>query len=352
MRLVLFMFRPQFIKNGMIVGVRILIVFLFALVACFPTQYIQATGFNVRPLLIDVAGLPRDVVTKTVVLKNDYPDRKLVVFATVNEISVDKSGEIKEFVSPVMTDRSVTMTSWIEVRRARIEIPAGEEIEVPITFRISPTAEPGDYHAFVGFVPTTNRPTAESIALKGEASGVVIKVSVTDKRVNSLRLKNFLIDRVQLTGDGVVKIGIENTGDLSSVPSGEIIFYDSRGVEVNSVPVNEESISIEPGGDAVLTAMLPMAGEVGKFKASLNLRYGENQRAQLQDATFFYQIPLYLLISVGVGALLVAIITALLFRRTFAKEEYYDTDGDEVAVYIRSGHDPNPMEHDIDLTKK
>ena len=33
---------------------------------------------------------------------------------------------------------------------------------------------------------------------------------------------------------------------------GEIVFYDSRGVEINSVPVNSEGVVIEPGEKAGL----------------------------------------------------------------------------------------------------
>ena len=46
-----------------------------------------------------------------------------------------------------------------------------------------------------------------------------------------------------------------------------------------------------------------------------------------------------------IGALLVT----LMFRKAFFHANYDDEDGDEVMMYVREGHDPNPQDHDIDL---
>ena len=196
-----------------------------------PATFASASEFTVRPFLVDRVVEPRDIVTDTVLLTNDNQSRKYVVYATVNEISVDTAGEIKEFVSPVMTDRTNTVTSWIEVTRGRIEIPPGEKKEVPLTLHINPFAEPGVYHVFVGFVPAPNRPTAEAVALKGEADGVLVKITVADKREDSMKITSFLIDRF-VTGEEnrEVDVVVENKGDIASAPKGEVVFYNSRGV--------------------------------------------------------------------------------------------------------------------------
>lgn len=314
-----------------------------------PASYLFASEYSVRPFLIDVEVLPRDVVTKTVQLTNDSENRKYIVFATVNEISVDNEGEIKQFISPVMTDRTVTMTSWIEVKRGRIEIPPGEQREVPITFRINPFAEPGEYHAFIGFVPAANRPTAEKIALEGEADGVVVKITVTDQRSESMRIKSFLVDRFVFDDSGrSIEVEIENKGDIDSAPVGELIFYNSRGAEVDAIPFNTENVSIAPGETKTMYAQVPQESNMGRIKANLSLHYGEKQTAQLQDTTFFYFIPLHIAIIIGVIILILALVVTYLFKRAFMQKEYHE-DADEVQMYVREGHDPNPQDHDINL---
>jgi len=73
--------------------------------------FASASGITVRPFLIDETLLPRGYSQNLITIRNDYDYRKAVVYATVNEITIDKDGEIKQFVSPVMTDRTNTVTS-------------------------------------------------------------------------------------------------------------------------------------------------------------------------------------------------------------------------------------------------
>lgn len=311
-----------------------------------------AAEYSVRPFLFDISAAPRDVVTETVRLKNESTYRKYVVYATVNEITVDTNGEIHQFVEPVMTDRTNTVTSWIEVKRGRIEIPMEEEMEVPVTFRINPFAEPGEYHAFIGFVPAANRPTAEKIAMDGQADGVVVKITIDDQRKDSMRISSFSISRF-VTGadDKEVEIEIENLGDITSAPVGEIVFYDSRGVELSATPVNTSAVSIEPGEKQTVTAIIPDINGLGRYKANLSLRYGENQKAALYDTTFFYMMPLHLLIGVLTVVILLSLFMTYLFKRTFL-DGNFNEEIEEVTMFVKEGHEPKPMDHDIDLSKK
>ena len=176
-----------------------------------------------------------------------------------------------------------------------------------------------------------------------------MKVTIADKRQDSLRISRFLIDRFITTDSRrSIAIEVENVGDLPSAPSGEIIFYDARGIEVMSVPVNTDAQSVSPGESITLTSEVPIGSDLGKYKANVLLRYGERQQASLHDTAFFYMMPLHLLLLLFGAILLVTIVIALLFRRAFADGEDED-DCQEVTMYVRDGHDPNPQDHDIDL---
>lgn len=318
---------------------------------CIPT-FASASEITIRPFLIDESLSPRDISVNTVTIKSDYETRKAILYATVNEITIDAEGEIKEFISPVMTDRTNTVTSWIEVSRARIAIMPGDTAEIPVTLRIHPYAEPGEYHAFIGFVEAPNRPKAEAIAMAGEARGVIVKVTIEDQREDSMHIASFLIDRF-VTGDSArnIAIEIENSGDIASAPSGEIIFYDSRGIEVSSASVNQEGTVISPGEKVTLNSQVPIEGEIGRYKANVSLRYGDNQKASLFDTTYFYMMPFNLLLLIFGGVLIAAILLSFWFRRAFLKHEV-DEDYQEVTMYVKDGHDPQPQDHDIDLKKK
>ncbi|MCA9362340.1 hypothetical protein KC906_03110 [Candidatus Kaiserbacteria bacterium] len=322
---------------------------LFALLLITPANYLLAGEYSVRPFLIDKTLVPRDVVTETVLLTNEHQHRKYVVYATVNEISVDKEGAIKEFITPSMTDQTVTVTSWIEVSRGRIEIPPGEQREVPLTLHINPKAEPGEYHVFVGFVPASNRPEAEAKALEGDADGVIVKITISDQREDSMRISRFAIDRLVM-GDNTreIEVEIQNNGDITSAPTGELIFYNSRGVEVSAVPFNTEATAINPGETVLLKSTVPIDADLGRYKANLSLRYGENQSAALYDTAFFYFMPMQTLLIVLILIIIVSAVLAIWIRRSFGREDFHDGT-DEVTMFVRDGHDAEPKDHDIDL---
>lgn len=308
---------------------------------------VRASEISISPIFIEETLSSREDAKNLVTLKNSYTTRKAVIYATVNEIDVDAGDEIKEFISPIMSDRTNTVTSWIEVTRARIEIPPGESREVPINIRLHPQAKPGVYYVFIGFVEASNKPAAQAIATAGDANGVIIKVTVEDEREDSMKIKSFIINRFVTSDDTKeINVEIENLGDLSSAPSGEIIFYDSRGIEVTSIPVSGDEI--KPGEKGILKATVPISDNLGRYKANLSLKYGENQTASLFDTNFFYLIPINTIVILFVIILLLCIVSVLLLRKAFAVDEVDDTF-DEVAMYIKQGHEPNPKDHDIHL---
>jgi hypothetical protein len=308
---------------------------------------VAGSEISIRPFLIDETLSARDSVSRVITVKSDYEFRKSVLYATVNEITVDKDGEIKQFISPVMTDRTNTVTSWVQISRGRIEVPAHESREVPLTIKTHPFAEPGEYHVFIGIVEAPNRPAAQAKAMSGDANGVILKVTVSDERRDSVKIVAFTIDRF-VTGDNrrTINIELENLGDLPASPTGEIIFYDSRGIEVSSLPVSSEVIV--PGGRSVITNQVPLNNDLGRYKANLSLKYGTSQTASLFDTTFFYLMPLRMMLVIFAVVLALSLFVVLLFRRAFVPHEE-NSNFDEVTMYVRDGHEPNPKDHDIDL---
>jgi len=311
-----------------------------------------ANEVTVRPFLIDETVGPRDVIEETVVLNNEGNSLRYI-YATVNEISVDQEGEIKQFVSPVMTDRTNTITSWIEVTRGRIELAPKERKEIPLTIRINPFVKPGEYHAFVGFGHASNRNKAESNAMNGDVDGVILKITVGDSRTEGLRLSSFSIDRFITNDEGRnIEIILENTGEITDSPKGEIIFYDSRGAEVDAVDFNTEGVQIAPGEVKTIITSLPIDKGIGRFKANLSLNYGINQKASLFDSTSFYLMPINFLIIIFAIVLFGALFISFLFRRAFLVDDHNDEDGEHVTMYVKEGHEANPKDHDIDLKNK
>lgn len=310
-----------------------------------------AKTLSVSPILIDEETESRDIITKDIVLTNETGG-KLTVYATVNEIAVDGNGEIKEFVSPMATDRTNTVASWIEITRGRIELEPYASTTVPLTVRTHPQAKSGDYHVFIGFVSAPKRHIAESVALAGEAEGTLVKLSLVQKKNELLRISGFFIDRFIVNkGSRTIDIEVENNGEEPAVPIGEVIYYNSLGEELQAVKVNGEGVEIPPGETRTLKSEVPFSNELGRFKANLNLTYG-NQEAAVFDTAQFFMIPMPLMIAIMIGIVVFSVIVTYLIRRAFYDEMHDDDSSNDLPLYVRSDREHEVKEHDLHISKK
>jgi hypothetical protein len=308
----------------------------------------QAADYSITPLIVDHTIVARDSFEETIKISNTT-DRPLRLFPTVNEITVGTEGSVETFVPASMSNTATSVTSWISITRARVEIAPGETIKVPLTIQVSPNAVPGEYHAFIGFAEGSKRDEAEARVLAGTAPGTVVRLSLVEKRSEYLRLERFAIDRFITSPDeAVVTYELQNVGGLPITPGGEIIFYNNNGEEQVAIPVNTAAKSIAPGATDTFTDTIPDLGVIGRHKAFLNIEYGANQRANLYDTVYFNIIPIKFLVIIFLVLLTLSILMSLYYHRTrrvVSKEE------EEVSVYIRSGVTTAEKDHDINLKK-
>jgi len=316
-------------------------------------HFAEAAKVTIAPLLVEVEMSQRDVVTRDILLTNQM-DYKLVLFATVNEVALGTTGEIKEFITPSMTDQSATVTSWTEITRGRIEIEPHGTTTVPLTFRLSPYAKAGVYTEFIGFVPEANRDLAEAAAMRGDADGVMVKISVNQKNTNLLKIVSFLSKRfIFKDEDRQIKIELENGGDVETTPTGEIIFYNSRGGEVGSIKVNESNSSIAPHQRKTYVAEIPFNDKLGRFKANVRLDYGNGpQKSTIFDTTQFFMIPLVvLLILIALIVGLSLLITFFLLRTMRQGNRAANLEDNQLPLYIRNDREHETKDHDIHIQK-
>ena len=112
---------------------------------------------------------------------------------------------------------------------------------------------------------------------------------------------------------------MENVGNRLIEPRGSIRIFNRRGEEVGSVPLNAEGEGITPENKKQLAAVWGATGRFGKYKAFLDLEYGENQLASVQDTVYFWVFPWKeILVALG-GVVVLAIVgTYIVHMRAMA----------------------------------
>lgn len=328
------------------------VVAVLLLGTAFASSVTAEEGLTIRPFLIDETLEAREAVTHEISLENKT-GRQLTLYATVNEITVDTEGVVKEFITPSMADRTTSVTSWIEITRGRITIPAGETATTSLTIHTNPYAKPGEYHAFIGFVNTNKRHIAEAQALAGEADGIPLKVTISEEVNLSLMMKKFSVPQFVFRRDhSVVEMVLENNGESELLPTGEIIFYDSSGEEVAATDINIEKKSVPPGETIALTAPIPFFGSLGRYKANATIYYGPKNQASIFDTAHFMMVPYYLLFVLLLAIIIFSIFITYLLKRAFDDERYIVDDEQDVPLRVGTGRDYEEKDHDITIVKK
>ena len=315
-----------------------------------PSSLQAAVNYSVTPRVIDLSAEARDIIERKITITNNA-NYTSSIFPSVNEISLNEGGDITDFKGPTMVDRTSSITTWLEVARKEINIPKGESYELPVTIRMNPNTQPGEYHALIGFGSGRNRDEAEKLVREGRAPGVVVTIRVEDTAVEHIDLKGFVVDKfITNEKNQAARYVLTNPGDTVVVPQGEIIFYDNNGKEVGSINANPEQISLEPGQEIELKTQVPTDGLLGKYKAFLSVNYGTEQIASVYDTEFFYVIPWKKLLFVFVILLLTAIILTIFLYKKYSIDEE-DDDVHHLQFKFKEGSS-ELKDHDINLKKK
>ncbi len=323
-------------------------VLLCSYLAIFFVSSTVYADHSVSPVMLDYVLEGRDTVSRDVHVTNSTTRLKRL-YATVNAINIDSDGIIEPYEPPSTQNRATNPTSWVSVTRGRIEIPAEEDITIPVSLSIPPQVQAGTYHVYVGFSEGRNRPTAEEAIWSDLPPGVIVRIEIKENQSSYLQLSGVNTDRVVYSDNNLIEFTLTNPGSVSQVPFGEVIFYDRRGNEVGSSPVNPDGISIGPNEEKFFYVSAPESS-FGRQRAVVNVRYGQGQVANLQDTIFYTRVPLTQMILLFLFLLLLAFIVSYLLHRRYNGQVVF-SDGSDGLIHVhnRSGEISFKKVHDITL---
>lgn len=303
-------------------------------IALFFTLFLTASAasFTAIPVVIDEkANKARDILKESLILVNNSASR-LNIYAFVNNIATQEGKQ--EFLDPSRADQSSSLANWILFPRGVIELLPREKKKVDFNIEVNLRAKAGMYHALISLAEASTRDDAEK-KIAGVPS-VTVNLEVLEDIKERLQLKSFISDKIFFSGFPVsFSYELENIGNRSAIPQGEIRIYDRRGREVTSIPINEKASTIVPAENlklasnwsgpelnnpeakgrflAQVSSGIGFRG-IGKYKAILDLEYGAAGKT-LQDTVFFWVIPWPHILVIFAALSIFIIISALLFHK-------------------------------------
>lgn len=273
-----------------------------------------AADLTASPIIIDEKGKARDILSESVTIANTS-GRKLDIYAFVNNIAPEEGKQ--EFKSLSGDGLAASLANWIVFPRGVIELAPGESKKIDFKIEINVKAEPGKYHAIIAFGTGSSAADAEKTASANPS--LAINAEVLDDAKELLQIKEFKTEKAISSFPVIFSYMIENIGNRPQTPGGEIRLYNRRGKEIAALKINEKEVVIEPNAAAKLTTVWEGGGGFGKYKAFLNLTYGEKQRGTLQDTIYFWAVPERNLTLLIIGLVLGNLLFAALWYWAYEK---------------------------------
>ncbi|KKS84321.1 MAG: hypothetical protein UV60_C0023G0005 [Parcubacteria group bacterium GW2011_GWA2_43_11] len=268
-----------------------------------PDTSMGLSTFSVSPVVSNEKAKPRDIIKKEVIVTNNT-DQRLDVYISVENI--DPTEGAQEFVGPGASDLSTSLANWVEITRGVIELDPRESRKIPYLIHVNVSAKPGSYYARLQFREGAERTEAEAGI---EGSALMLNVEVEDNAIERLQLGNFMSEDGVVLGNSVAfSYLLENVGNRLLEPRGSIRIFNRKGEEVGSVPLNADGEEITPENKRQLAASWSAVGRFGKYKAFLDLEYGENQLASVQDTVYFWVFPWKEITAAMMGVLVLAVV--------------------------------------------
>ncbi len=298
----------------------------------------QERGIVVSPAIIDEKASPGDILKYEIRIKNESAGPgKADIYAVVNDLN-EESGSIEyEEVKDLRPEASIVR--WIEFSRGVIELMPGEEKTEELQIDINSTAKPGKYFARIAFPSGSNRPKAEENLLTKSFAQLLINIEIKENLIEKSQISAFVpLSTVFLTPPALFDIKLDNSGNSPVTPLGSVYIYDRRGREIAQIEANENAESVAAGETWEKRIAWQEVKGIGKFKAKLELEYGEKDKRDLQDAVFFWYFPWQFLLALFIATfLLLAILVTWIFRHSYTKHQPVQ----RAPILVRRSHEPS-----------
>jgi hypothetical protein len=288
----------------------------------------------VTPAVISAEGKARDIIKKSVTVRN-RSNSLISLYPSVNNIDMVNGKE--EFQQSTEADKTRSLANWIEISRGVVELEPGEEKTIPFVIRVNMRAKPGNYHARVSFAEGSSRADAKQY---GDPASTLVNVKVQPDIDVDVQLAKFFTDNFYLSGDDVLfSLSLENIGNRSVTPKGNIHIYNRNGEEVATVPANDAKKSLNPEQRSQLASVWNASGGFGRYKAFLDLEYGNSQRGQVQDTVYFWVLPWKQLLGIFIALVVGIIGSTYIFHRWMERRQLQGAGGSGAAQAAKQAPD-------------
>jgi len=238
-----------------------------------------------------------------------------------------KSGSESGTVEFIKTPKDLSeqtkhlLSGWIEIDPGPYTIGAYESRNIGFTINIPESAEPGGHYAAIltGTKPTEDKIEGSAIKISS-LLGSLLLLNVNGEATESGRIREFSTDKKFYNKPDInLRVRFENTGSVHIQPQGEIRIINFLGKEKKIIPINHYTDfgNILPNSirkwDFNWRADSSF-WEMGRYRAVLELDFGEKAHESVDQTIYFWIINFKLLLITLSSVLFVFLLFLFLIK--------------------------------------
>lgn len=285
----------------------------------FDLSYVRAEGqmLSVTPPLIQIDAQKGELWPSTLKVVNGNPYPLTVYTQVVNFQAYGEAGQGRFL--PILEDQKehATLAHWIHIDPGPHVIPPEQTAELSYFVEIPKDAPPGGHYAAI-FVSTEPDDSKEKLALKtSQAITSLVFLRIEGDVDEKGQVREFSpIDSFLQKPEVDFSLRFENKGNVHLQPRGAITIYNMWGVERGTIPINYQSAygNVLPQSirDFRFTWKSDFQlSDIGRYKAIVNLSFGENGMQSETATTYFWVVPLkgtLITLSILFGSILLIVL--------------------------------------------
>ncbi len=268
----------------------------------------EAVTLSISPTLYDMSAEPGQSWSGSLKIVNVNPFDLTVYAEVVNFEQRGETGEAR-FIPVTEEERTgSTMAEWFTVPTDAILVPREQAYEIPITVRFPEEAPPGGHYAaiLVGTKPIRGDDGQAKLQTAQMVTSLFF-ARIAGEVIESGSIREFTTTESLLGSPlATFTLRFENKGNVHLQPKGDIVISNMWGEERGVVPINQYTDygKVLPG--STRNYSFTWKGEwsiadIGRYTAVATLGYGEDDKQFSSSKTYFWVLPIKLLLGVVVG---------------------------------------------------
>lgn len=285
-------------------------------VRVMPLYAQESLTLSVTPPLYQLNVAPGDLWKSSLKVINSNP-YELTVYARVADLEpLGEEGQGNFIPREGGFDpNGISLASWIDVTQQPIVIPPEQSLEIPVVVTAPANAAPGGHFAavLVGTQPPTD---TDALVRTSQVVTSLFFLRVAGDVVEQGAIREFSVNKLfHSTPEVALSVRFENTGNVHIQPQGAIVVTNMWGKERGTIPINQKSNFGNVLPKSVRKFDFSWKGEpslsdIGRYTAEVTLTYGQDERRNVSQKTYFWVIPVRgLLITLGVVCAFILFVT-------------------------------------------